>query len=73
LVATYVPNEVYEYACFDETTCTIAYIYIGYMDIEKITISDEWLPKILTDDNEIYDDYLFDIYIPRFDDRWFFE
>lgn len=73
LVATYVPNEVYEYACFDETTFTIAYIYIGYMAKEKITISDEWLPKILTDDNDIYDDYLFDIYIPRFDDRWFFE
>lgn len=62
-VTTYIPGRTYEYACIDDATYTISYFFIEFMSKERVSVSSEFLPKIYTDDNELYSRYCYDIYM----------
>ncbi len=62
-VTTYIPGRTYEYACIDDSTYTISYLFIEFMSKERVSVSSEFLPKIYTDDNELYSRYCYDIYM----------
>ena len=62
-VTTYIPGRTYEYACINDATYTISYFFIEFMSKERVSVSSEFLPKIYTDDNELYSRYCYDIYM----------
>ena len=62
-VTTYIPGRTYEYACIDDATYTISYFFIEFMSKERVSVSSEFLPKIYTDDNELYSMYCYDFYM----------
>lgn len=62
-VTIYIPGRTYEYACIDDSTYTISYLFIEFMSKERVSVSSEFLPKIYTDDNELYSRYCYDIYM----------
>ena len=62
-ITTYIPGRTYEYACIDDSTYTISYLFIEFMSKERVSVSSEFLPKIYTDDNELYSRYCYDIYM----------
>lgn len=61
-VTTYIPDRTYEYACIDDSTFTISYFFIEFMSKERVSVKSEFLPKIYTDDNELYSQYCYDVY-----------
>ena len=62
-VTTYIPDRTYEYACIDDSTYTISYFFIEFMSKERVSVKSDFLPKIYTDDNELYSQYCYDIYM----------
>ena len=61
-VTTYIPQKKYEYACVNYELLTITYIYIECMSKGKTSISHNLLPKIYLSDEEIFNQYCYDVY-----------
>ncbi|MBR7141161.1 MAG: hypothetical protein IKD03_03370, partial [Clostridia bacterium] len=69
-VSTYNPNEnIYEYACVDFNKKEIVFILLDQISLKHISIDNKYLPKILINNESVYQNYYYDIYSTR-EDYW---